>query len=200
MRIVKEHDVRKLEIIEAAETLFLTKGYDSSTVNSIIDSVGIAKGTFYHYFKSKVEVLDAVIELNVNQLIERMLEVQKEKFIDLDDKLLHVMQAMNMQQEKNLDALHQPSNILYHQKLMYKMIERISPIIAQVIEEGNNENVWQCEKPLINIQIFLAATFTLTDELYVKDATIDSADIMKELILLLEKLLNIEPNRFLSKM
>ena len=61
MRIVKEHDERKNEIIDTASHIFAQKGYDKTSVNDILNAIGIAKGTFYHYFKSKEEVLDAVI-------------------------------------------------------------------------------------------------------------------------------------------
>lgn len=61
MRIVKEHDERKNEIIDTAAELFLDKGYDQCSINDILNSIGIAKGTFYHYFKSKEDVLDAAV-------------------------------------------------------------------------------------------------------------------------------------------
>lgn len=53
MRIIKEYEERRKEILETAERLFLTKGYTKTTVNDILKEIGIAKGTFYHYFKSK---------------------------------------------------------------------------------------------------------------------------------------------------
>ena len=47
MRIVKEHEERKDEIIQAASALFQAKGYDECSVNDILNAVGIAKGTFF---------------------------------------------------------------------------------------------------------------------------------------------------------
>jgi AcrR family transcriptional regulator len=41
--------------------LFFTKGYAKTTVNDVLQEIGIAKGTFYYYFKSKEEVMDAVV-------------------------------------------------------------------------------------------------------------------------------------------
>ena len=71
MRIVKEHDERRNEIITTAEEFFLTKGFNKTTVNDILKRIGIAKGTFYHYFVSKEEVLDAVIGQIIDQEISR---------------------------------------------------------------------------------------------------------------------------------
>jgi len=64
-RIVKEHDERRNEILDAAQALFYSKGYDQTSIQDIINAVGIAKGTSYHYFSSK----DALL----NELVERML-------------------------------------------------------------------------------------------------------------------------------
>ena len=46
MRIIKEYEERRKEILETAERLFLTKGYTKTTVNDILKEVGIAKGRF----------------------------------------------------------------------------------------------------------------------------------------------------------
>lgn len=62
MRIVKEADVRKNEILDAAGILFSEKGYDNTSVTDIMNAVGIAKGTLYHHFKSKEDIMDALIK------------------------------------------------------------------------------------------------------------------------------------------
>ena len=49
----KEAEVRKNEIIDAADELFSQKGYDGTSTNDIIEKVGIARGTLYHHFKSR---------------------------------------------------------------------------------------------------------------------------------------------------
>ncbi|MDF2532153.1 MAG: TetR family transcriptional regulator [Clostridia bacterium] len=61
MRITKEYDERRNEILDTAEKLFHAKGYEKCTVNDILKEISIAKGTFYHYFRSKEEVLDAIV-------------------------------------------------------------------------------------------------------------------------------------------
>ena len=60
-RVVKAHEVRRRELLETAQALFYEKGYENTSVADIIDTVGIAKGTFYHYFKSKEALLDEIV-------------------------------------------------------------------------------------------------------------------------------------------
>ncbi len=62
VRTVKDPDVRRNEIIDVAQALFLSKGYDNTSVQDVLDGAGIAKGTFYHYFGSKMELLDALVD------------------------------------------------------------------------------------------------------------------------------------------
>jgi len=56
MRISKDGDIRKQELLDAALQLFYEKGYEKTSVNDIIEKVGVSKGAFYYYFKSKEEV------------------------------------------------------------------------------------------------------------------------------------------------
>ncbi|HBT17621.1 MAG TPA: TetR/AcrR family transcriptional regulator, partial [Firmicutes bacterium] len=74
MRITKEYDERRNEILDTAEELFNMKGYDKCTVNDILKAVGIARGTFYYYFKSKEEVLDAIVSRYTDFVVSRTYE------------------------------------------------------------------------------------------------------------------------------
>ena len=61
VRTTKDPEERRVEIIDAALTLFRRKGFDQTLVSDIVKELGVAQGTFYYYFKSKEEVLDALI-------------------------------------------------------------------------------------------------------------------------------------------
>ena len=51
---------RRDQIIEAAERLFYEKGYEQTSVQDVLDALSLSKGGFYHYFQSKIELLEAV--------------------------------------------------------------------------------------------------------------------------------------------
>ena len=61
VRIVKLPEQRRREIVEAAGQVFLQKGYESTTMQDVMQRLGIAKGTIYHYFSSKNDMLGAVL-------------------------------------------------------------------------------------------------------------------------------------------
>ena len=52
---------REERILQAAERLFLEKGYDNTTIQDIVDALGdLTKGAVYHHFKSKEDIMEAV--------------------------------------------------------------------------------------------------------------------------------------------
>ena len=77
-RTVKKADVRREEIIEMSQKLFLQGDYESTTMNQIIQELKIAKGTVYHYFSSKDDLLDAVVDDFVDRYIESVQVQMKE--------------------------------------------------------------------------------------------------------------------------
>ena len=192
MRQVKEHNERKNEIIDVAEVLFYSKGYESCTINDILKQVGIAKGTFYHYFSSKEEILDAVLDRIISQMLARIHGSLASASVNHPERLMQVFLAMRVDDivdDQKRSDIHMPDNALLHQKALSKMIESITPILVQIVEDGIAAKVWECKFPREYMQIFLASSLTLTDEgIFKMDAEAQNK-IMIALITILEKML-----------
>ena len=60
---MKKGERRKQELLGIAYRLFLSRGYENTSVDDIIDEAGIAKGTYYYYFESKEQTLEKVIDM-----------------------------------------------------------------------------------------------------------------------------------------
>ena len=60
MRVVKDAEERRNEILDVAERLFCAKGFDNASTNDILKEIGIARGTLYYHFKSKEDILDLI--------------------------------------------------------------------------------------------------------------------------------------------
>ena len=63
---MQKGEKRKAEILQVASTLFAQKGYRKTTLNDIIGAVGCSKGSFYHHFESKLQVLQAIAEQHIH--------------------------------------------------------------------------------------------------------------------------------------
>lgn len=201
MRQVKNHQERKTEIINASEVLFYSKGYERCTVNDILKEVGIAKGTFYHYFVSKEDVLDAVIDKTMTLMLARIYESLSNEQLNPSEKLMRVFLAMRVDDiidEGKRAELHMSENALLHQKALSKMIESITPILVRIVDEGMDKAWWTCTYPKEYMQIFLASALTLTDEGIFQADTEAQGKIMLALVSILDKMLDNKVSSFIE--
>ncbi|MGN0350073.1 MAG: TetR/AcrR family transcriptional regulator [Roseburia sp.] len=202
MRVVKEHDERKNEIIDTAERLFAMKGYEQCSVNDILTEIGIAKGTFYHYFKSKEEVLDAIIGKATGIIAERVRKVVDNQNLSPDDTIVQVFLAMkieNQMEEGLLEEMHKVENTLMHQKSLVSIMEVLAPILTQIVEEGNKSGAFHCEYPEQFMQIFLSSAITLLDDGIFQVAPEKIQGLFIALVAVLEKMLGVEEGRFRNR-
>ncbi len=82
-------------IIEAADQLFYQQGYEHTSFSDIADAVQISRGNFYYHFKTKDEILDAVINLrlaNTQKMLEHW-EIQGERPADRIRSFIHILLA-----------------------------------------------------------------------------------------------------------
>ena len=87
MRDVKEPEVRKAEIMDAAIRLFTRKGYLNTTTQDIIDEVNISRGLLYYHFKNKEDILYCVIERYSQPLLKRLERLAYEEEKGAEEKL-----------------------------------------------------------------------------------------------------------------
>jgi AcrR family transcriptional regulator len=166
MRISKEHDVRRNEIIDKAAMLFEKNGYNKTTIIDILREVNIAKGTFYYYFKSKEEVMDAILDRYMEIGLERAEAVKGRKDLSPTEKLLHVILALRMGRPDSgvIEELHNPENALMHQKSLSGIVSGITPVMTEIVNEGIAAGEFATPFPAQTVQIMLAASMTLLDE------------------------------------
>jgi AcrR family transcriptional regulator len=192
MRIVKEPEVRKSEIIDAAEKLFSEKGFEAATVNDILSAVAIAKGTFYYYFKSKEEVLDAIIQRRINSGLEAAKKIAEDSALSPEDKIIMVLLAQQSQTSEEQDFLpvvHEPVNALFHQKIITGYILALSPILSDIVVEGIAKKRFRTMYPRETIEILLASGLILFDDAYFRWTKEEKTPRISAYICAMERLL-----------
>ena len=199
MKVSKEYNERRNEILDAAERLFGRKGYNKCTVNDILDAVGIAKGTFYYYFKSKEEVLDAIIHRVTEVVALRAEEAAANPELSPVMKLFNTILSMRVEREVDndfMEELHKPENALMHQKSLSSIVTRVTPVLVKVVEEGINEGIFKSDFPVQYMQIFLTSSITLLDDGIFQVKPSEQKMTFRALIALLEKMLGAEDEAF----
>ncbi|MEC5303642.1 MULTISPECIES: TetR/AcrR family transcriptional regulator [Bacillus cereus group] len=168
MRIVKEYEERRKEILETAESLFLTKGYTKTTVNDILKEIGIAKGTFYHYFKSKEEVMDEIIMRIIKEDVTKAKRIVSNPDIPVLDKLFKILMEQSPKsgdvKEKMIEQFHQPNNAEMHQKSLVQSIIHLSPVLTEVLEQGIEEGIFSTPYPQEIIELLLSSAQVIFDD------------------------------------
>jgi len=200
MRIVKEPEVRKNEILDAAEKLFAAKGFEKATVMDILNATGIAKGTFYYYFKSKEEVQDAIIRRRIDAGLERAKIIASDPNLSPIHKIIAVIMAekpQNQSQKEFNPALHEPSNSLFHQKVLTDCVKSFSPILSDIVKEGITQGIFNTSFPLESMEILLTSGLAIFDA-YFDWSIEEQAALMPAFLCAMERILGAKEGSFLE--
>ena len=150
----KDHPNTKAQIVAAAWQLFATQGYDGATVEAIIDKVGVSKGAFYHYFASKEDVLDAVVEHMTGQALDHIKSSLQDASLSAIDKLNRFLSASRNWRLANigllrgiLPVLFRDENVIIRHKISLRNVALALPVLADIIAQGVKEGVFDSVDP-----------------------------------------------------
>ncbi len=158
-RITKTVPERRQEIIDIAKDIFIAKGFDNTQITDIAKKMNVSQGLVYHYFKSKVEILYAVIDEiaakkqeRIDATLRTMESTAAEKlFILLNEKL-------------DSDSLENlvpsiTSDIAIIEYCSRKISASAMPMILSLLKQGNLDGSWNCEFPE-EYALFLSSGFS----------------------------------------
>lgn len=138
----KYPEVTVEKILDAAQRLFLEKGYDNTTIQDIVNELdGLSKGAVYHHFKSKEEIMDAVGDrmFSANNPFEA---VRNRSDLNGLQKLKEAIR-LNQSDEARTDMTIQAIPLTRNPRLLVEMIESnrriLTPYYQELLEEGNRD-------------------------------------------------------------
>ncbi len=198
-RIVKAPEERRAEIVDTADRLFREHGYAKCSVEMIIREIGVAKGTFYYYFKSKPDILEAIVDKTLSQIIEMAKGVADEPSLTAMQKMEALLGNSHIGDDDSLEVaemLHLPENRELHELTNIQTVLQISPILAQIVEQGITEGVFDVARPLETIQfLFTGAQFLTDGDMFgFTEAELRARRLAMQTII--EKALGAEPGSF----
>ena len=143
---MKKGEKRKKMLLKIAYDLFLTKGYENTSVDEIIEKAQIAKGTYYYYFQSKEQMLEEVIDMMIKNEV-KMAEQIIRTDISVPQKIVGILTSMKPTEEEQpiKNTLFKEENVLMHYKVRKKLIDTLTPLLSEVIKEGVNEGIFKCD-------------------------------------------------------
>lgn len=156
----------RTQILEAAERLFTTKGFEETSIAEIQREVQVARGTMYYYFSSKEQIMDEIIARKSEAILVQAREVASNDSLQAVEKFAAVLQALsvNNQDDEMLDHLHQPQNALMHEKINRIIIEEVTPILSGVVVEGIEEGAFASAYPYEAVEMLVVYANTVFDQ------------------------------------
>lgn len=153
-RTVKKPEERRSEILAAAQGLFTEQGYESTSIDQIVDRVGVAKGTFYYYFDAKHDVLEAIVDemsLTIVDLLDAIVDEPDLSARDKWERLVLVINNWKLARRDELIAvarvMYNDDNIVWRTKFTAMAMDRTAPAFAKVIRQGVSEGIFATEYP-----------------------------------------------------
>lgn len=165
----------------------------------IIREIGVAKGTFYYYFKSKPDVLQAIVDKTLGEIVELAETVAGDASLSAMQKMEALLGNNHIGADDSLEVaelLHLPENRELHELTNIQTVLKLSPIIARIVEQGIEEGVFDVEQPLETVQfLFTGAQFLTDGDLFgFSEAELRSRRLVTQKIT--EKALGAEPGSF----
>jgi AcrR family transcriptional regulator len=161
-RVIKKAYERRTEILDAAQRLFMTRGYDATTVNDLITAVGISKGAFYHHFSSKDDVLRALVWRTGEEGHAALWPIFEREDLTPLEKLKAYIKDGQQYKKENSAALRSITKVLFREEnlrlrlqLSEQMTEIIVPHLGKVLEDGARLGEFEIEDPEETARIVL---------------------------------------------
>ncbi len=203
---------RKEKIIETAIHLFTEKGYSATTIDEIRRELGISKGAFYHYFGSKQDLLDSVIDVITRRSLEDAMEALSTPGLNPKERLVAFFTGGRQWRMKHMKLLvetvgllYRPKNALLFMKAFNRNVELTRPMMIKVLREAMKDGIISIEDPEVTaelLQYFFTSMsiyfFKTFNALKSRNLSVDEVaqDLMKRInisLTLIENMIGLEP-------
>ena len=155
-RSVKEEEyaARRNEIINTAQRMIFTKGYDEMSIQDVIDALGISKGAFYHYFNSKQALLQAIVMSMTQELLNIIDPIVKDPHMTALQKLQCYFDTGASWKSARKEVLLpyarawcQDSNVMMRECTFNTLVALATPQLGRIIRQGVEEGVFNTSYP-----------------------------------------------------
>ena len=165
--MAKTKEERRNEIIETAGKLFEEKGYEQTQVQDIVNEIGVAKGLFYYYFKSKDEVMEELADRYADAIIDAV-----NKLIDKDistfDKINRIFQIFIDSAEKKSGIFMGILNVkngITHERIFFNVGKKMVPLVTELILSGNDNGECNCSDPKFITEFLVSGLFNIMNQI-----------------------------------
>lgn len=198
MRDVKDPEIRRTEIMDAAMLLFMEKGYANTTTQDIVDKVNISRGLLYYHFKNKEDILYCLVERYSEKLLRDIHVIVNDDdktaiekiraFIDATIISTDNVSAEGTELQKTVDL---EENRYMLDKLSHKLIEKLTIYFERIINQGISEKVFSVKYPSETAEFLMTAYVFVSNNIGIKTSKKEPVkDYLNAFKIMLEQNLN----------
>jgi len=165
--MAKTKEERRNEIIETAGKLFEEKGYEQTQVQDIVNEIGVAKGLFYYYFKSKDEVMEELADRYADAIIDAVNNLIY-KDISTFDKINRIFQIFIDSAEKKFGIFMGILNVKNgktHERIFFNVGKKMVPLVTELILSGNDNGECNCSDPKFITEFLVSGLFNIMNQI-----------------------------------
>jgi AcrR family transcriptional regulator len=137
---------RRQDLVDVAAQLFLKQGYENTTVNQIIGSLNLAKGTYYYHFKSKEDILIAVSDKLISDTREKLVAIHRQNDKDVLWRIRKILGIFHDDFYRNRTIwklVYHDKNVAMHKQVTKIGGKRFTPLLTDVLQEGIEKDLIQ---------------------------------------------------------
>jgi AcrR family transcriptional regulator len=189
-------EFKRRRILEEARELFFEQGYESTTLDSIAESLDVTKPFLYSYFRNKSEILNAICEIGITESIAAQDEVLALQ-VSPAEKLRMIVERVTTivirdqkyvvvynREEKNLEAAEQ--------KHLIDLRKSFDQRLARLLEEGNVADEFAVEQPRM-LAVSISGMLTWVATWYRPRAAYTVTDVVMHMIQTVERMVGRKP-------
>lgn len=145
MRITKTKEERRLELIDIAFQLFSTNKFDEVKVSDIVAKAQVAQGTFYYYFKTKEDIVAAIISEHMEQMVGYLNVIADTRTVPVEKRLEQIMFLLTRPghiEDPFMQLMSQLDEKM-HLEVDQMRNQRLFPIIDRLCIEGMEKKLFR---------------------------------------------------------
>lgn len=157
------HAIRRDVFIDVAERMIQVKGYDKVSIQDLLDDLGASKGAFYHYFDSKADLLEAIVDRMVDVGVARFAP----RIVASDHSAIEKFEsffgdlAQYKAEHKNLifgfmRTWLSDDNTIVREHFRRGLVGRLEPLMATIVRQGVSEGIFHVTSPEATARVLVS--------------------------------------------
>jgi AcrR family transcriptional regulator len=163
--------IRRDAFLDAAQRLMQTKGFEAMSVQDVLDETHASKGAFYHYFGSKTDLLDAIVERMVDAAVAQVgpgVDDPDRTALQKFEAFFADLAAFKLERRELILGFMRSwlsdDNAIVREHHRRRLVGRLQPVMTTIVTQGVAEGVFLVPSPEATARVLISLIQGLTED------------------------------------